>query len=61
MRDSYVWMVCNNCGHVGSGPDGVMYVCPICEWGDGWGAEDHADAERISAPIIDRGRFDVSD
>lgn len=56
----YVWMVCNNCGGIDSGPSGGTYECPSCGWGDGWGAEDHADAERLAVPIRDRGRFDVS-
>jgi hypothetical protein len=55
---AYVWMVCNNCGGIDSGPPGGTYECPKCGWGDGWGAEDHADAERLAAPIIERGRFE---
>lgn len=53
-----VLMVCNNCGTIDSGPDGAMYECRACGWGDGWGAEDRADAERRSATVKERGRLD---
>ena len=54
-----VWMTCNNCGHVDSGPDGAMYECPSCGWGDGWGAESHVEAQKRSAQIVERGRLDA--
>ena len=53
----HVWMVCNNCGHVDSGPAGAMYECPSCGWGDGWGAESHVEAKKREAQIVERGRF----
>lgn len=51
-------MVCNNCGGIDSGKAGTMYECPACGWGDGWGAEDRADAARFAARIHERGRLD---
>lgn len=53
------WMVCNNCGHKDYDHEGKMYECPKCGWGDGWGAEDRADADRRSAEIRARGRLDA--
>jgi len=52
------WMVCNNCAHKDYGPEGVMYECAACGWGDGWGAEDAADAEYRAQQLRERGRLD---
>ena len=54
-----VWMVCNNCGDIDLGPEGALYVCPSCGWGDGWGADDREDAVRRSGEIDHRGRLDA--
>lgn len=52
-------MVCNNCGHVDTGPERGTYECEKCGHGDGWGysTDDKASAEAKSAEIIARGRF----
>jgi hypothetical protein len=52
-------MVCDNCGHIDSGPVGAIYECPSCGWGSGWGAENQAGAERLATQIIERGRVDL--
>jgi hypothetical protein len=51
-------MVCNNCGQIDSGPEGGMYECPACGWGDGWGEGERVVAERRAAEIAKRGRLE---
>jgi hypothetical protein len=49
-----VWMICDNCGTVDSGPEGAMYECPSCGGCSGWGAESHVEAQARSESVKSR-------